>query len=156
MVQPLQDKTSGHHRDDTLAHESFQREEAIRLPSSRSFGLGGGVIFLIIGLYPLYGGGGVRPWALVIASAWTVLALAAASVLTPLLRAWMRFGLLLNRIVNPIVLGVMFYLVVLPMGLALRLVRRTSLRQGFNATAASYWETRTPPGPKPESLERQF
>lgn len=139
-----------------MAHESFHRDEEMRLPSSRSFGIGAGVVFLVIGLYPLYGGGSYRLWALIVAAVCAAVAFVAPAVLTPLLRLWMRFGLLLGRIVNPIVLGIMFYLVVMPMGLVLRLVRRTSLRQGYNAAAASYWETRTPPGPKPESLERQF
>jgi hypothetical protein len=68
----------------------------------------------------------------------------------------MRLGLLLNRIGNPVVLGVMFYLVVLPTGLVLRLSRRTSLNTGFDRRAKSYWVKRTPPGPTPKSLERQF
>ena len=68
----------------------------------------------------------------------------------------MRFGFLLNRVVNPIVLGTMFFVVIMPTGLMLRWLRRSSLRQGYDPAARTYWTARTPPGPKPESLERQF
>ncbi len=139
-----------------MAHESLHREETLKLPPNRTFGLGAGVIFLIIALFPLWGGGSVRIWAVVCAIVCALLALAVPNVFTPINRAWMRFGLLLNKIVNPIVLGVMFYVVVWPTGLVLRLFRRTSLRQGYDAGAKSYWEPRTPPGPDPKSLERQF
>ena len=137
-------------------HESLHREQTLKLPPNRSFGLGVAICLLVIALFPLWGGGGVRLWAVAGAAACALIALLEPNIYTPLNRAWMRFGLILNKIVNPLVLGVMFYVVIWPTGIALRLIRGTSLRQGYDVDASSYWEPRTPPGPKPKSLERQF
>ncbi len=139
-----------------MGHESLHRDEALHLPPNRSFGLGCAAVCLIVGLLPLYSGAPVRVWALGVACAVAAIALVAPAAFAPLNRAWMRFGFLLNRIVNPIVLGAMFFVIVLPTGIVLRLVRGSSLREGYDAGARSYWRERTPPGPKPESLERQF
>ncbi len=85
-----------------------------------------------------------------------MLAFAAPQVLAPLNRLWFKLGLLLHKIVNPIVLGIMFYVVVTPTGLIMRLLGKDLLRLKRDPAAASYWIERTPPGPKPESLGDQF
>jgi hypothetical protein len=139
-----------------MAHESLQRDDDIRLPSNRAFGFGGAIVFLTLGLLPLAWGSGVRVWGLDAAAVFVLTAFAMPRLLAPLNRAWMRLGLLMHRVVNPVVLGVIFYLAVLPTGLVLRLLRRSTLRNPYDANAASYWIPRTPPGPTPKSLERQF
>jgi hypothetical protein len=77
-------------------------------------------------------------------------------VLKPLNLMWAKIGLLLSRITNPIVTGLMFYLFFVPSSLILRCLGKDSLRLKFDRKAASYWIPRVPPGPDPESMRNQF
>jgi Saxitoxin biosynthesis operon protein SxtJ len=139
-----------------MGHESFQRDESIPLSSNRSLGFVFAGAFLVIGVLPLVWGSGVRPWSLMIAAGFMLCALAAPSLLGPLNRAWMRFGMLLHRIVSPVVLGIMFFLVITPMGTVMRLLGKDPLRLRYDGNASTYWVDRTPPGPPPQSLNHQF
>jgi len=125
-------------------------------PSDRAFGLTFAGVLGVVALLPLARGGGVRAWALAAAAAFLAAALARPAVLAPLNRVWLRFGLLLHRIVNPVVLAVVFYGVVTPTGLLMRLARSRPLKLGFDPSAPSYWTRRDPPGPDPETMKRQF
>lgn len=124
--------------------------------SDRAFGVVFAVVFALVGLWPLLSGGAVRPWSLAVAAAFLALALAVPRVLAAPNRWWTRFGLLLGRIVSPVVLGVVFFAVVTPMAIAIRWRGRDPLRLKRSAADASYWIPREPPGPKPDSLNRQF
>jgi Saxitoxin biosynthesis operon protein SxtJ len=95
-------------------------------------------------------------WLLAVAVGLVVISLFAAWTLRPLNRLWSRLGLLLNRVVSPIVLGVIFYAVVTPVGFVLRARGRDLLRLRFDQTAPSYWIVREPPGPRPNTMNRQF
>ena len=139
-----------------MAHESYERQEDVQGGSNRSFGLVFTVFFAIVGLLPLIGGRGVRGWALGLGALFLAVALLHPAVLAPLARLWMKFGLLLHRIVSPIALGVMFFLVITPMGLLMRLFGKDPLRLRFDRSADSYWIPRDPPGPSPESFKDQF
>ena len=139
-----------------MGHESYERREDVKGSSDRSFGIVFAVVFAVIGLFPLVFGGGVRLWSLAVGAGFLVIALAAPSLLAPLNRLWLRFGLLLHRIVSPIVLGVMFFLVITPMGLLMRAMGKDLLRLKFDKQSASYWIGRIPPGPPPETLKDQF
>lgn len=139
-----------------MGHESLQRERQVEGSSNRSFGIVFAVVFAIIALFPLLFGGALRWWSVVIALAFLALALLAPATLAPLNRIWMRFGLLLHKIVSPIVLGIMFFLVVTPIGLLMRATGKDPLRLRLDKSARTYWIDRTPPGPKPESLTDQF
>ncbi len=77
-------------------------------------------------------------------------------MLAPLNRLWTRFGMLLHRIVNPVVLGVLFFLVITPVGLLRRLVSRDPLTLRLDKTRASYWVVRETAGPPPGSMKQQF
>ena len=111
----------------------------IKMGSEKSFGIVFSVVFLIIALYPLLGGGGVRLWSLTIAGVFLVTGLFAPNVLRPLNRVWFRFGLLLNKIVSPIVMGILFFLTVTPIGLLKRIGNADLLNQKFDPDAKSYW-----------------
>jgi hypothetical protein len=139
-----------------MGHESFQRAEEVVGSSNRSFGVVFAVVFALIAFLPLIGGHPLRLWSLGVAAIFAALAFAAPQVLAPLNRLWLKLGLLLHKIVNPIVLGIMFYVVVTPTGLIMRLLGKDLLRLKRDPAAASYWIERTPPGPKPESLGDQF
>jgi hypothetical protein len=136
--------------------ESFERDEPVHGSSDRSFGLVFTALFLIVGLAPLLHGRPVRLWSIALAAAFLGVALGRASLLAPLNRLWTRFGLLLHRVVNPIVMGAIFYLAITPFGIVMRLAGKDPLRRGFDRTAASYWIDRTPPGPPPQSMSNQF
>jgi hypothetical protein len=139
-----------------MGHESFERTEAVKGSSNRSFGLVFAAVFAIIGLAPLAFGGTVRPWALVAGAGFAVVALGFPGLLAPLNRLWLKFGLLLHRIVSPVVLGIMFFAVITPIGLLMRALGKDPLRLKRDASAGSYWIPREPPGPAPESLKDQF
>ncbi len=124
--------------------------------SDRSFGLVFAAVFLAGGLWPLLRGGTPRVWALVVAGAFLIASLARPSLLAPLNRLWTRFGLLLNKVTTPIVMGVLFYLVVTPTGLLMRLFGKDPLRLSRDQEADSYWIKREPPGPSPETMTNQF
>ena len=138
------------------SHEDFRRESAVKPSSDRAFGLVFAAVFAVIALWPLLHDGGPRWWALAAAGAFAGLALAAPKVLAPANRLWHRFGLLLGRLVNPLVMGLLFYLVVTPTGLILRGFGKDFLRLAREPDAASYWIERTPPGPAGSDMPRQF
>jgi hypothetical protein len=83
-------------------------------------------------------------------------ALAAPKLLTPLNRAWTALGTLLHGVVNPLVLGILFYVVFTPFGWVLRRMGKDFLRLRPTPGAPTYWIHREPPGPSPESMSRQF
>ena len=95
-------------------------------------------------------------WPFAVSGAFAAAALFRPALLGPLNRAWFRLGLLLSRIVSPVVLAVLFYAVVTPTGLVMRLLGKDPLRLRFDRQAESYWIRRTPPGPTPESMKNQF
>jgi len=139
-----------------MAHESFEREDDSAGSSNRSFGLVFAVVFALIGLIPLFSRGSARIWALVVAAIFLVLALALPGALTPLNRLWTKLGLLLHKVTSPIVLGFLFYVVITPMGLVMRMAGKDPLRLRPNPQAKSHWIERTPPGPPPQSFTDQF
>ncbi len=137
-------------------HEEFAREEEIEGSSDRSFGLVFTAVFLIVGVWPAFFGNDARLWSFAVAAAFLVLSLARPALLAPLNRLWMKFGLLLSRIVNPLVIGMLFYTTVTPIGLIMRALGKDLLRLRFEPEAESYWIEREPPGPAPESMKNQF
>jgi len=139
-----------------MGHESFQRDDDAVGSSNRSFGVVFAVVFAIIGLFPLIHREPLRMWSLVIAGGFAIAAFAFPSVLAPLNRLWTKLGLLLHKVVSPIVLGVLFFVVITPMGIAMRLFGNDPLRLRRNPASKSHWIDRTPPGPPPETFVDQF
>ncbi len=140
----------------TATHESFDREEEIKGSSDRSFGLVFTVFFSIIGGIKLWvGSSWFWPW-FVAAGLILLLALVTPRVLAPANRLWLRFGLLLHRIVNPIVMGLLFFVTVTPIGLMLRLFGKDLLHLRRDGETHTYWIDRKPPGPSPDSMINQF
>ena len=141
---------------DQNVHEVFQAREAIKTSSDRSFGIVFTVVFGIVGAAPLVGGGPIRWWAVAVAGVFLALSFIRPRTLAPLNRLWTRFGLLLHHIVNPIVMGFLFFLVVTPIGLLMRALGKRPLNIALDPKAKSYWIERKPPGPEPESMKLQF
>jgi hypothetical protein len=139
-----------------MAHEDLSREQIVRGSSDRAFGLVFSAAFFLIALWPLLHRQPVRWWALGICAAMLAIAAARPALLALPNRLWTRLGVLLSRIVSPIALGLLFYAVLMPVGVLMRLAGKDPLRLRADSAAASYWIARTPPGPPPDSMENQF
>ena len=138
-------------------HEVLERHEEIQGSSNRSFGLVFVVVFALVALTPwVFGTGPVRIWAAALSALLLLASFVAPGRLAPLNRLWTKFGLLLHRIVNPIVMGLIFFLTVTPTALVFRLLGKDPLRRKFDPAAKTYWIDRDPPGPAPESMSQQF
>lgn len=142
--------------DSGIHHESFERDEPVRGSSDRGFGLVFTALFVLISLGPLVAGHPWRPWALIVAALFLGLALLRPSLLAPLNRLWTRFGLLLHRVTNPLLMGLVFFLAVTPTAFIMRLMGKDPLRLRIDRSAKSYWIDRTPPGPEPDTMRNQF
>jgi hypothetical protein len=136
-------------------HENLQAQ-VHEGPSDRAFGFTFVAFFVLVGLLPFIHHRPLRLWALLLAGLFLVATLVFPSVLGPLNKIWAKFGLLLSRITNPIVTGLMFYLFFTPASLILRAMGKDPLRLKLDSNLPSYWITRTPPGPAPESIRHQF
>jgi Saxitoxin biosynthesis operon protein SxtJ len=124
-------------------------------PSERSFGLVFAVFFAVIASLPLLHGGSVRIWAVVAAALFLTAAFVAPRLLAPLNLVWFYFGKLLHHITSPILLGLVFYLSVTPIGLLLRVFGKDVLALKKRPDLPSYWIEREP-GPPPDTLRNQF
>jgi len=124
--------------------------------SERVFGLVMAAFLLLTAITPILRGGELRLWALGLGAAFFLCALAAPRLLSPLNRVWHRLGMALHAVVNPIIMGLIFYGTVVPMGIMLRLLGKDPLRLKWEPDAKSYWIRREPPGPEPGSMSKQF
>lgn len=137
-------------------HEDLKKAEGIRGSSDRNFGLVFASVFAVLSLWPLRAGGHVRVSALGVAGVFLVVSLLRPALLHPLNRAWTILGLLLGRIVNPVVTAVLFFLVFTPAGLISRLLGKDPLRLKPARETDTYWIIRHPPGPQSETMSKQF
>ena len=117
----------------------MSQKSKIKVSSNRSFGLVFFVVFLIIGLWPLLDGGQFRIWSLFFSLFFLVLGLMNSKLLTPLNLLWTKFGILLGNVFAPIVMSFIFFLVVTPIGLLMRIMGRDLLRTKYNKSGKSYW-----------------
>ncbi len=124
----------------------------IKISSNRSFGIVFFIVFLIITLYPLTNDNDVRLWSLIISIFFLILGLTNSSILTPLNKLWFKFGIFLGKVVSPIIMGIIFFLVVTPIGFIMRLLGKDLINLKFNSSK-SYWIEKT--GPK-SKMKNQF
>jgi hypothetical protein len=123
--------------------------------SERSFGLVFAGFFALMAVLRVWAGREWEWWAAA-AVLMLVLAFTVPAVLAPFNRIWYRFGMLLSRIFQPIVLGLLFFVTVTPLALIMRATGKDPLRLRFSKDLDSYWIVRDPPGPSGSSLNRQF
>lgn len=128
----------------------------LKIPTDRSFGFTFAVVFALIGGWMLWRANRLSLPFFGTALAFALIALIAPRVLHPLNVAWMHFGLLLNRVVSPVLMGLIFFGMFTPVALLFRLKGRDALRRSFERSLDSYWIDRTPPGPDGTTLPRQF
>ena len=128
------------------------QDKDIKIGSNRSFGLLFFVVFLIIGLWPLINDNIIRYWSLIISFIFLLLGLANSKFLSPLNLIWFKFGLLLGKFISPIVMGIIFFLVVTPIGILMRLINKDLLNLKYN-NENSYWIIKNDPKSK---MKNQF
>jgi predicted membrane metal-binding protein len=138
------------------SHEPSPCQNEVKIGSDRSFGFVFAAVFVVIASLPLVRGAPVRWWAVALAAAFALAALAAPSLLRPLNRIWFKFGLALHHIVNPILMGAIFFLAVTPMSLVMRALGKDPLRLKLDRRSATYWIPRERPAPAPRSMSKQF
>ena len=127
--------------------------DKIKISSNRSFGLLFFVVFLIVSLWPLTHEGSIRIWSVIISAVFLILGLINSKLLTPLNVLWFKFGMILGAIISPIVMGIIFFLVVTPIGLILRIMGKDLLNKKYDKKKETYWIKRnTPIG----TMKRQF
>ena len=110
----------------------------IKIGSNRSFGVVFFVVFLLIGLWPILKGNEIRIWSIVISLIFLILGILNSKILTPFNKIWFRFGIFLGNFISPIVMGIVFFLVVTPTGLIMKLFRKDLINLKKN-NSNTYW-----------------
>ena len=124
----------------------------IKIGSNRSFGIVFFIVFLLISIYPLIYNSEIRIWSLILSFIFLVLGLINSKILTPLNKIWFKFGIFLGIIISPLIMGIIFFFVVTPIGVFMRFIRKDLLNLKFN-NSKSYWIEKT--GPK-SKMKNQF
>jgi hypothetical protein len=124
----------------------------VKIGSNRSFGIVFFIVFLLISTYPLINDESVRIWSLVVSLIFLILGIINSNILSPLNKLWFKFGIFLGKIISPIIMGIIFFLVVTPIGLIMRLIGKDVLNLKYS-NHKSYWIEKT--GPK-SKMKNQF
>ena len=139
-----------------MIHEDLAVKHHVSMGSGRAFGLVFAGFFTLLSAFAWWNASPLLPGCLAAAAVFALAALIAPQILHPLNVLWFRFGLLLNAVVSPIILGFLYYLVITPVGLLMRICRARPLHLKFDPGAESYWIPRDPPGPDAGSMQNQF
>ena len=126
---------------------------SVKISSNRSFGLLFFIVFLAISLWPLKSQEDLRLWAFILALIFFVLGILNSKFLTPLNKLWMKFGIFLGSIISPVVMGVVFFIVVTPVGLITRFLGKDLLRIKKSKFVSTYWISREKQN---NTMKRQF
>lgn len=122
------------------------------LPSNRNFGIVFFIVFLLIAIYPIINSESIRIWSLIIASIFFILGIINSKLLTSLNKIWFKFGLLLGKVISPLIMSLIFFFVVTPIGLLMRLLGKDLLNLKLNKNS-TYWVEKS--GPK-SKMKNQF
>ncbi len=115
------------------------KQKEIKISSNKSFGLVFFVIFIIIALWPLLNDGNIRIWSIIVSIIFLILGLLNSKILTPFNKLWMRLGALLGIIVSPIVMGVVYFGIITPIGLIMKLFGKDVLNLKLDKNKKTYW-----------------
>ena len=124
----------------------------VKIGSNKSFGIIFFIVFLLISLYPLTNHENIRIWSLIISLIFLILGLLNSKILNPFNKLWFKFGMILGRIISPIIMSIIFFLVVTPIALIMKLLKKDLLNLKFNKTN-TYWIEKS--GPK-SKMKNQF
>jgi hypothetical protein len=136
-------------------HELFTREEQVVVGSDRTFGWVMAAALALLTCFNAWHSGRLWPWTFALAAMFAIVAAIRPAALNPLNRAWTKLGLLLHKIANPVLMGLIFFGTILPTGLVMRWIGKDALRLKRDESSESYW-IRRPPGPAPETMRNQF
>ena len=125
----------------------------IKIGSNRNFGIVFFIVFLVVSLWPLTYGEPIRIWSAIISLVFLILGLMNSKLLTPLNQLWFKFGIILGAIVAPIEMGFVFFLVVTPIGLVMRIAGKDLLNKKYDKKKETYWIKRDKPV---STMKRQF
>ena len=137
-------------------HENIIEKQDIQIGSNKSFGIVFAVVFFVIALWPLMDEGNFRVWALVTGIILFLISFIYPSIYKPFNYIWFKFGLLLGKIVTPLVMGFLYFFTITPTALIMRTLKKRPLDLEFDDSLDSYWKYRDPPGPSSESMKNQF
>ena len=126
--------------------------DEIKIGSNKSFGVVFFIVFLIVGLFPLINDQEMKVWSLLVSLIFLILGLINSTILTPLNKVWFKFGILLGKIVSPIIMGIIFFLVVTPIGILMKILKKDLLNLKYN-NDQSYWIKKNEPKSK---MKNQF
>ena len=124
----------------------------VKIGSNRSFGIVFFIVFLLIAFYPLINQGDIRIWSVLISLLFLILGVINSKILTPLNKVWFKFGIFLGKIISPIIMGIIFFLVVTPIAFLMRMLKKDLLNLKFNKNS-SYWIEKTDPK---STMKNQF
>jgi hypothetical protein len=133
-----------------------EHDETVVGPSDRNFGFTMAAVFALIGGFGLYKGSSHAPIWLGAAALFAGLTLWRPHLLNPANRAWLKLGLLMYRVVNPVIMALLFFVAILPIGLVMRLFGKDFLRLARDGASPTYWLPRSDPRPPSESMRQQF
>ncbi len=139
-----------------MTHEDLTRKVSREALSDRSFGFTVGLLFALVGCLPLFHHRPVHLWGLALGAAFCISAAFIPRVLHSINLLWMGLSDLLGRVMTPLMTSLMFFLVITPSGLALRLLRKDILRLQRDVTAPTYWAPREQVDIGPMAMQRQF
>ena len=125
----------------------------IKIGSNRNFGLVFFFVFLVISLWPLMHDGSIRIWSIIIALIFLILGLTNSNLLTPLNKLWFKFGIALGAVIAPIVMSIIFFLAITPIGLLMKILGKDLLNKKINKKKNTYWIKRDVPV---GTMKRQF
>ena len=125
----------------------------IKTSSNRNFGFVFFIVFLILGFWPITNGEEIRIWLVAISLIFLILGIMKSKLLTPLNQLWFKFGMILGAIVAPIIMGAVFFLVVTPIGIVMRLMGKDLLNKKYDKKKKSYWINRSN---TKSSMKQQF
>jgi hypothetical protein len=137
-------------------HEDFGRKQESQGSSDRAFATVFAIFFALVGFSPLRTHHTMRSWAFPVAGLFLIVGILKPVWLRPLNKYWTKLGLLMGRIVSPVITAALFYAVVTPTALLFRILGKDPLRLSRDPEARSYWIERQPPGPAPETMANQF
>ena len=126
--------------------------DEIKIGSNKSFGIVFFIVFFIIALFPLINNSEIRVWAVIISLIFLILGLINSKILTPLNKVWFKFGIFLGKIISPLIMGIIFFLVVTPIGILMKMLKKDLLNLKFNKHK-SYWIEKSEPKSK---MKNQF
>ena len=125
----------------------------IKISSNRNFGLVFFAVFLIVGIWPLMDGNSIRIWSVIISIIFLILGLLNSKILSPLNQLWFKFGMYLGSIIAPIIMAVVFFIVVTPIGLFMKIMNKDLLNKKYDKKKISYWIKYNKPN---STMKKQF